>query len=89
MASKSTNEEDTSMWDEILASANRKNAFEKGTLILLGDGDCGKKTLIGALQKTTARAIRDSGKGELVKLGEVGSKAAALDNSFLSVRDDP
>ena len=74
--------EKPSLWNKILSDVARKDGQRDSTVVLLGDKGAGKRTLINTLNQKHVL-----GRNRTMPVDQMGSDFAALDFSFLYVKD--
>ena len=70
------------LWLSIRESVQKREDLHDSHLILLGDRDAGKRTILREINKSQIQ-----GKNKAINLEQMGSNFAALDNHFLYVKD--
>lgn len=70
------------MWNKILSDVARKDGQRDSTIVLLGDKGAGKRTLINSFNQKHVL-----GRNRTMPVDQMGSDFAALDFSFLYVKD--
>lgn len=74
--------EKPSLWNKILSDVAQKDNQRDSTVVLLGDKGAGKRTLINTVNQKHVM-----GRNKTMTVEQMGSDFAALDFSFLYVKD--
>ena len=77
-------EESQEIWGNLLKEVSNREGTKDTYLLLLGDRGCGKRSLI---RQTNAKHVQGQSKNKHIAVDEMGSDFAALDYSFLYVKD--